>query len=109
MKRSTGGERGAGLVVYVCQECGYESAKWLGRCPACEGWNTLIEELAATSPARAGRVRPPSGAPTPIAEAALDQEPRFAVGIGGGDRVLGGGVVPGSLVLMSGHPRTGTP
>ena len=107
MKRSTGGERGAGRVVYVCQECGYESAKWLGRCPACEGWNTLIEELAATSPARAGRVRPPSGAPTPIAEVALDQETRFEVGIGEVDRVLGGGLVPGSLILISGDPGIG--
>ena len=107
MKRSTGGERGVGRIVYVCQECGYESAKWLGRCPACEGWNTLVEEPATALPARAGRQRPPSGAPTPIAEVALDRETRFEVGIGEVDRVLGGGLVPGSLILISGDPGIG--
>src|SRR5207253_3033396 len=107
MKRSTGGERGVGRIVYVCQECGYESAKWLGRCPACEGWNSLVEEPATALPARAGRERPPSGAPTPIAEVALDRETRFEVGIGEVDRVLGGGLVPGSLILISGDPGIG--
>jgi len=95
--------------VYVCQECGHESPKWLGRCPACEAWNTLVEELAepATAAAGAGRPRSTAGGPLPIAEVALDPEPRVAVGIGEVDRVLGGGLVPGSLVLISGDPGIG--
>ncbi len=110
MTRSRGGGSGPGRVVYVCQECGHESAKWLGRCPACEAWNTLVEERAEPISPRAaggGRPRQPAGVPTPIADVALDPEPRVAVGIGEVDRVLGGGLVPGSLVLLSGDPGIG--
>jgi DNA repair protein RadA/Sms len=93
--------------LYVCQECGYESAKWLGRCPACESWNTLVEEPQETPPGRTGRVRLPQGAPTPITEVALERAARVEVGIGEVDRVLGGGLVPGSLILISGDPGIG--
>jgi DNA repair protein RadA/Sms len=94
--------------VYVCQECGYESPKWLGRCPGCEGWNTLVEEPRDAAPRRAGPARPPlGGAPTPISDVALEREARVEVGIGEVDRVLGGGLVPGSLILVSGDPGIG--
>ncbi|HKV44466.1 MAG TPA: DNA repair protein RadA [bacterium] len=107
-RRRDGGAGGGGRVVYVCQECGYESAKWLGRCPACDAWNTLVEEPIAQPPGRAARLRTgPAGAPTPIAEVALDHESRLEVGIGEIDRVLGGGLVPGSLVLLGGDPGIG--
>ena len=109
MRRQRGGEAaGGGRVVYVCQECGYESPKWLGRCPTCDAWNTLVEEPVA-APRRGGPPRPQAAreAPTPIGEVALDEEARLAVGIGEVDRVLGGGLVPGSLVLVGGDPGIG--
>ena len=107
-RRKDGGAGGGGRIAYVCQECGYESIKWLGRCPACEAWNTLVEEptgpsLRGAAPAGPGRV----GAPTPIAEVTLDHESRLEVGLGEVDRVLGGGLVPGSLVLLGGDPGIG--
>ncbi len=108
-----GGEAGQRRVVYVCQACGYESSKWLGRCPNCTGWNTLVEEVLASAaprgagararPAAAGRTAPA----TPITEVSLGDEPRVPVEIGEVDRVLGGGLVPGSLVLIGGDPGVG--
>ena len=110
MTARTGGEPRGGRAVYVCQECGYESPKWLGRCPNCTAWNTLVEEQAV-SPLRgaAGRGRTP-GPPAeaiPITEVALDGETRCGIGIDEVDRVLGGGLVPGSLVLIGGDPGIG--
>jgi len=107
MRSKGGGPAGARRVVYVCQECGYESAKWLGRCPACEAWNTLVEEPVERHPTSAGGTRVPGVAPTPITEVALDHEDRIEIGIDEVDRVLGGGLVPGSLVLISGDPGIG--
>jgi DNA repair protein RadA/Sms len=89
---------------YVCQTCGHESAKWLGRCPSCGEWNTLIEE-AETPPGRAAR-RPPAE-PISVADVATPPERRLATGIGELDRVLGGGVVAGSAVLVGGDPGIG--
>ena len=106
--RSRGGTAGGGRrVAYVCQECGYESAKWLGRCPACEGWNTLVEEPLAAVPGTRGRPRSTQSAPTPITDVALEEEARVGIGIGEVDRVLGGGLVPGSLILIAGDPGIG--
>ena len=110
MRRRGGDAAGAGRVVYVCQECGYESAKWLGRCPGCEAWSTLVEEPVAEpgAPRRAWRAKPSgASAPTPIGEVTLEREPRLEVGLGEVDRVLGGGLVPGSLVLLGGDPGIG--
>jgi len=95
-------------TVHVCSECGLQSAQWHGQCPGCEAWNTLVEERlparakdgAAGGPARrAGRA--PSGAPASV------PRPRISSGIGELDRVLGGGLVPGSLVLLGGSPGIG--
>jgi DNA repair protein RadA/Sms len=102
-----GGPSGGRRTAYVCQECGYESAKWLGRCPACEAWNTFVEEPAAVSTRGPRRERPLGIAPVPITEVSLHAEPRIEVGIGEVDRVLGGGLVPGSIVLISGDPGIG--
>jgi DNA repair protein RadA/Sms len=104
-------DRPAARVIFVCQSCGYESTKWLGRCPGCSEWNTLVEErLAAASPGRgpAGRATGgPAGTPVPIADVALDEAARVESGIAEVDRVLGGGIVPGSLVLIGGDPGVG--
>ncbi len=107
MRSKGGGPAGGRRVVYVCQECGYESAKWLGRCPACEAWNTLVEEPVERPPTSAAGTRVPGVVPTPITEVALDHETRIEIGIDEVDRVLGGGLVPGSLVLISGDPGIG--
>ncbi len=91
-------------VHYVCQSCGSTSPKWQGRCPACNEWNTLVEEpLIGHQHARASSARDPV-AVTAVATAV---EPRLATGIGELDRVLGGGLVPGSLVLIGGEPGSG--
>jgi DNA repair protein RadA/Sms len=89
---------------YVCQTCGHESAKWMGRCPSCGEWNTLVEE-PETPPGRAAR-RPPAE-PISVADVATPPERRLATGMGELDRVLGGGVVVGSAVLVGGDPGIG--
>jgi DNA repair protein RadA/Sms len=101
-------------AMFVCQECGYESTKWLGRCPGCSAWNSLIEERtapAASTHHRPGGVpageRTPSAAAVPIADVALDEAVRRSTGLAEFDRVLGGGIVPGSLILIGGDPGVG--
>jgi len=98
-------------VVFVCQECGAQAPKWMGRCTECGAWNSLVEERAES----------PAGAPTTnrfsqfstsstarlYAEVEMSQSVRLSTGIGEFDRVLGGGVVPGSLILLGGEPGIG--
>ena len=92
-------------VRYTCQTCGYTSPKWLGRCPDCGEWNTFVEEVAGPGGER------PRAAAAPhvvsVVDIPVDAEPRAATGIGEFDRVLGGGVVPGSLILIGGEPGIG--
>lgn len=103
MKRSAGKAR----LQFVCQNCAHASPKWLGKCPSCGEWNTFVEEVEA--PVRSTGVRPPGPptAPTPITDVPESQEPRISTGRGELDRVLGGGLVPGSLVLVGGEPGVG--
>src|SRR2546426_9704102 len=88
-------------LQYVCQSCGYTSSKWLGRCPSCGEWNALVEEVQSESRA-AAPVQP--SVPVAVTQVATVAEPRLATGIRELDRVLGGGLVPGSLVLIAGGP-----
>ncbi len=96
-------------TVYACAECGQTSPKWLGQCPACKLWNTMQEEVAAPEPK--GPVRGwgahATAKPIPLREVEARDEERQGTGIGELDRVLGGGVVPGSLVLLGGDPGIG--
>lgn len=95
-------------TTFHCQACGHQSPRWLGRCPDCGQWNTLREEREA-SPAK-GRPAPLQGStphPTPITDIELDSETRWLTGIGEFDRALGGGVVPGSVLLVGGDPGIG--
>lgn len=93
---------------YVCQACGYNSPRWVGKCPNCSEWNTFVEE--ATVPLKA--TRKPAGTrsnldPVPLAEIDQDETPRLRTKIDEFDRVLGGGIVPGSLILLGGDPGIG--
>jgi DNA repair protein RadA/Sms len=94
-------------TVHVCSECGHSTPRWSGRCPGCGEWNTLVEERAA-APAAAAKARGGRAAtPVRLADVRADRVPRLATGIGEFDRVLGGGLVPGSLVLLGGPPGIG--
>ncbi|WP_019123570.1 DNA repair protein RadA [Brevibacillus massiliensis] len=93
---------------YACQECGYESPKWLGKCPGCQQWNTLVEEIAVkTSAGNRSKSVFSRQIAQPLAEVVGAEEPRFDTTIGELNRVLGGGLVPGSLVLVGGDPGIG--
>lgn len=97
--------------VYACTECGAQSPRWLGRCPQCGSWSTLVEEVE-TPPSRAAEfVAPAPGATAGRAVALRDVAgggaPRIPTGIGELDRVLGGGLVPGAVVLLGGEPGIG--
>jgi DNA repair protein RadA/Sms len=98
-------------TVYACAECGHQSPKWLGQCPACRQWNTLQEEVVAAAPREGTTARGWAGGdgtkPVPLREVEARAELRQRTGIGELDRVLGGGVVPGSLVLLGGDPGIG--
>lgn len=93
---------------YVCQSCGYVSPRWVGKCPNCSEWNTFVEE--ASSPLKLSKK--PAGAaskiePVPMEELESEDVPRVKTNIGEFDRVLGGGLVPGSLILLGGDPGIG--
>ncbi|HLC26141.1 MAG TPA: DNA repair protein RadA [bacterium] len=96
-------------AVYVCQECGYQAPKWLGRCPDCGQWNTLVEERQISPERQDHKLRPPPASESPVLLGDIDlaRYPRLATGIAELDRVLGGGVVPGSVVLVGGDPGIG--
>jgi DNA repair protein RadA/Sms len=96
---------------FVCQECGYESAKWLGRCPGCSTWNSMVEEIERTKPVTRGVFVHSTddiiSKPVPITTVTTTQEPRIQTSISEFNRVLGGGIVKGSLVLIGGDPGIG--
>ena len=104
-------------TVHVCSQCGHSSVRWHGQCPACDEWNTLVEERApatGSGGARGGGRASGGGAagvragrPMRLADVSTERVPRLLTGIGELDRVLGGGLVPGSLVLLGGSPGIG--
>ncbi len=100
-------------TVYRCQGCGQTSLRWVGRCPGCAEWNTLVEELEARPP-RTGASRRPGpvpasgdGAPLPITAVRDEDAPRLVTGLTEFDHVMGGGIVPGSATLVGGDPGIG--
>ncbi len=98
--------------VFFCSACGHESTRWLGRCPGCDAWNTLVEAPAATKPSRGGNgsrsSRAPSGAkPVRLGDVTSTGVARISTGILEFDALLGGGVIPGSMVLVGGPPGAG--
>jgi DNA repair protein RadA/Sms len=93
--------------VFYCKECGYESAKWQGQCPGCRAWNTFVEETIKVGAKSASSLRKEAVAPTSILKVTTADESRIKTGINELDRVLGGGIVCGSLVLVGGDPGIG--
>ena len=94
--------------VYICSECGYESPKWYGKCPSCGEWNTMNEEIRDTAKPAPKTISAVSYAPpTPVSEISTADETRYQTGFGELDRVMGGGIVKGSLVLLGGDPGIG--
>src|SRR3954449_359381 len=97
---------------FVCQECGHSALTWTGRCPGCGEWNTLVEAKrpSAGGGRRSGSAKPAGAAaqrPVPLREVQAPTEDRLLTGIAELDRVLGGGLVPGSVVLLGGSPGIG--
>ncbi|MFC2040569.1 AAA family ATPase, partial [Chloroflexota bacterium] len=92
--------------VFICQQCGRESLKWLGHCPDCGEWNTFTETTVSTTPSRPGRTA--SSPPAELVHVSLESAPRHTLnGMAELGRVLGGGLVAGSMVLLSGEPGIG--
>src|SRR6187200_533890 len=98
---------------FVCQECGHSALAWTGRCPGCGEWNTLVEATRSAKPRRGGSARAAAGGaepapkPVPLRDVRAPDVGRLLTGISELDRVLGGGVVPGSVVLLGGSPGIG--
>ena len=91
--------------LYICQQCAYQAIKWSGRCPGCGLWNTLVEEAAPTGELESSDVE--AVAPTLLGDVSLEETARVGSGLAEFDRVLGGGIVPGSVTLVGGEPGIG--
>jgi DNA repair protein RadA/Sms len=94
-------------TVYSCTECGGQSPKWQGQCPHCGAWNTLVETVATPPPTRFQTVPGKAGAVRSLGSVDAKKSPRFPTGIGEFDRVLGGGLVAGGVILLGGDPGIG--
>ncbi|MDD6572781.1 MAG: DNA repair protein RadA [Thermoflexaceae bacterium] len=93
--------------AFFCKECGYESAKWFGQCPACKEWNTFVEEPVIKDATGRKKTVTLSEAPVTLSQISVETDDRISSGIGELDRVLGGGIIKGSLVLVGGDPGIG--
>lgn len=92
---------------FFCQHCGYMSPKWMGKCPSCNGWNCFAEELVSQDDTGGRTEMKFDGTPMPIAEIPAEEGERTLTGVAEIDRVLGGGIVPGSAILIGGEPGIG--
>ena len=94
-------------TIFICQECGHQVSKWLGKCPECSSWNSFSEERQLQPSSSKSRHKPVSSSPVTIDQVQTVQDNRITTGIGEFDRVLGGGMVEGSLILIGGEPGIG--
>lgn len=92
---------------FICSECGYQTAKWMGKCPGCGAWSTLQETVVSDSPKAAAPRTVSASSPKTIKDVEVDRYSRYSTGINELDRVLGGGIVRGSLILVGGDPGIG--
>ena len=95
---------------FICSECGYQTAKWMGKCPGCGTWNTLTETIVSDSTKASSVSKSASfttSSPKSIKEVEIDRYARYSTGMKELDRVLGGGIVRGSLILVGGDPGIG--
>ena len=103
--------KGKNTTVFFCQNCGYESSKWMGQCPGCREWNTFVEETlsaqAIKKKSAAGAAPGQNSAPISLNQVVMGEEEKVHTHIRELDRVLGGGIVPGSLTLVGGDPGIG--
>ena len=94
-------------ALYICQQCAHQSIRWAGRCPNCDAWNSFVEEIVDASASGAAPVAVESASPVSLSDVSLDDTVRVQTGLGEFDRVLGGGIVPGSVILLGGEPGIG--
>lgn len=99
--------KGKSKTVFFCKECGFESPKWLGQCPGCKEWNSFVEEPVVRKSSGKEQIRLERKKPSKLSEVSVTEEERTLTGIGELDRVLGGGIVSGSLILVGGDPGIG--
>ena len=102
--------KGKNTTIFFCQNCGHESSKWMGQCPGCKEWNTFVEEVVSTTSLKNTGKGPTSmgkAMVTSLADVAIQEEDKLQTGIHELDRVLGGGIVQGSLTLVGGDPGIG--
>ena len=93
-------------IKYICSNCGYESLRWIGKCPECENWNSFVEEIIETSPRKAN-ISKSKFSYNKIMDISANEEDRVKTGLLEFDRVLGGGIMPGSVILLGGDPGIG--
>jgi DNA repair protein RadA/Sms len=93
-------------IKYICSNCGYESLRWIGKCPECESWNSFTEEIVETNKRKPASFKGAISV-TKITDISVDEEERIKTGINEFDRVLGGGLMPGSVTLLGGDPGIG--
>lgn len=99
--------KGKAKTSFFCQECGYESLRWQGKCPACGAWNTFVEELSISTKDKQRSSSLPTSKPLKLEEIVYQEHQRMDTGLPELNRVLGGGIVPGELILLSGDPGIG--
>src|SRR3989338_5816441 len=92
---------------FTCQECGAATPRWLGKCPSCDSWNTLVEESVIPEPQIPRAALVTRGVPVLLSDVLTQDEERFKTGISEFDRTLGGGIVTGSVILIGGDPGIG--
>ncbi|HSK59216.1 MAG TPA: ATPase domain-containing protein, partial [Actinomycetospora sp.] len=97
----------AGRPGYVCAECGWTTAKWAGRCGECQAWGTVVEDAGPSAGPRTVATAPTRGPARPITSVDVETARARPTGVGELDRVLGGGLVPGAVVLVAGEPGVG--
>ncbi len=105
--KSNGGNKTKPRNVFICQQCGRESAKWLGRCPSCDAWNTFIETTVSRSSPSSNQLSSIASELLELSQITTSAHLRLPLGLSEMNRVLGGGLVPGSLILIGGEPGIG--